>query len=71
MERSQWTGTYGFKYVQVAALNRELESFTHAKLYTLSALQQWLDIKPAFKQLLLEQSIESGQLCSIGRKTEL
>ena len=33
-------------------------------------MQSW-DTKPALKKLLLEQSIESGQLCSIGRKTEL
>ena len=69
--KTMYKGIYGFKYVQVASLNRELESFTHAKLYTFSALQHWLDTKPALKKLLLEQSIESGQLCSIGRKTEL
>ena len=67
--KTMYKDIHGFKYAQVASLNRELQSFTHAKLYTFGALQQWLDTKPALKKLLLEQSIESGQLCGIEHKT--
>lgn len=48
---------FGFKFVKVTSLDAKLNPTTHGKLYTMTALSQWVETKPKRKLLLLRHDI--------------
>ena len=55
----------GVRYVDVAGVDNTLQLHPSGKLFTFSALQTWLQLKPLAENLLMEHSMESGDLVGV------